>query len=134
MKLLSSMPLKKILDSRCNGMHPPPPSTMPPRPLKFLSSQLLPKTDSTKEVLTEPSAMQEASRNMPRPPKFLKARLPTKVDSGNVDTKKPAMQHLSDKLLKLAESGDDDEVSDPSVELPKSSPGGNSTAKPFWAV
>lgn len=94
-KLLSSMPLKKTLDSRCNGMHPPPPSTMPPRPLKFLSSQLLPKTDSTKEVLTEPSAMQEASRNMPRPPKFLKARLPTKVDSGNVDTKKLAMQHLS---------------------------------------
>lgn len=76
-------------------MPPPPPRTMPPLPLKFSSSQSLPKTDNAKEVLTEPSAVQEASKNMPRPQKFLKALLPTKVDGGNVDTKKPAVQHLS---------------------------------------
>ncbi|XP_074568495.1 protein RIK-like [Curcuma longa] len=135
-KLLSSMPRKKTLDSGCNGMPPPPPRIMPPPPPKFSSSRSLPKTDNAKEVLTEPSAMQESSRNMPQPPKCLKAWPPTKVDSGNVDTKKLAVQHLSDTLLKLAEYGDDDEeeVSDPSVGLLKSSPVGNSMAKPFWAV
>lgn len=72
----------------------------------------------------------------PPPPRFSKPHLPKRADSVIGDTKKPTVQHLSDTLLKLAEYGDDEEeeILDPSVELPKSSPFGNSTVKPFWAV
>ncbi|XP_042392366.1 protein RIK-like isoform X1 [Zingiber officinale] len=113
-----------------------PPRTMPPPPPKFSSSNSLPKIDNSKTCLVDPSALQRASTNMPPPPpRFSKSHLPTGADSVCVDTRKPTVHHLSDTLLKLAEYGDDEEeILDRSVELPKSSPFGNSSVKPFWAV